>query len=284
MLKTRINRLVRAKKYTQAIEMVAEGAKLLLENGQGGSGTDLVMYLLEIYVEGSVKPEDDANSVLRLIQLLQVMSPAEPNLKDVITAMNNWSIENGQYKFGDPVLHNSIALKLMDAEMIYEAERYFILGTFESLTHYLKVVWSWFEQSETPLVDVGTFVMRITLNYLFIGNIKYAIDIQQQFIKLFIAKHPEVEYDLKTKALEGDDNASFNMYYFNDLPVLNMAQLLILTCQTGDAGLFQNLKEQYASVIQEYAEPLQFLGTEYFGIQTPRKVNLLQDMMSGLFN
>lgn len=282
LLKTRVSRLVRGRKYDEAARLVVEGASILLRHGQGGSGTDLVLYLLEIYTEAGKGA--DGEVVATLVQLLQLVSPAEPNLKDVVTAMNNWTIAHGSYKFGDPQLHNSIALKLLEAECAYEAERYFVLGTFESLEHYLQLMWSWFEQSDSPLEDVSTFALRVALNYLFIGNVKYAADIQQRFIKLFLDSgcSQDVAYELKEKPLP-DEKGPFRMYYFPQLPALNMAQLLLLACQTGHAALFQSLKEQYPDVAQQYAEPFQFLGAEYFGIETPRKVNLLQDMMSGLF-
>lgn len=277
-LRTIANRYVNSKSYTDAIQLISHGAQSFLTAGQGGEGTDLIFYLLEVYDLAEI-PVDDP-SVARLIPLLLLIAPEEPNLKDVVTGMNNWSIKFGGCKFGDARLHDAIATKLLDSGFIYEAERYFMLGTEESRKKYVDLLWQWFinavaTESPEPEVVVGDFISRLILNYLFIANIDFATRSRDQFITNMMSSFPSITAEFLKK---GD---SCEMWYFPDVPELNFLQLLLFTCQTKDKTLFLRLKEQYAKFVQKYKFPLEFLGQEYFGIMAPRQSNLLQDMMAG---
>lgn len=277
-LRTIANRYVNSKSYEDAIQLITHGSQSFLTAKQGGEGTDLIFYLLEVYDMAKIKVDD--SSVARLVQLLVLIDPTEPNLKDVVTGMNNWSIKFGECKFGDPHLHNAIAMKLLDAGFVYEAERYLMLGTSESLTKYVDLLWNWFLDAvtdDTVSTVVGDFISRLIFNYLFIVNIDFAVKARDQFINKFITKFPNFETEIISK---GED--IFKMWYFNKLPELNFLQLLILVCQTKDKTLFLNLKEQYSNYINKYQSQLDFLGQEYFGIIPPRQSNFLQDMMAGL--
>lgn len=278
-LRTIANRYVNSKSYPDAIQLITHGAQSFLSAKQGGEGTDLIFYLLEVYDLAAMAVDD--TSVARLIQLLVLINPQEPNLKDVVTGMNNWSIKFGDCKFGDAHLHNAIASKLLEAGFVYEAERYFMLGTTESRDKYVDLLWEWFTQSvEDGEGDASTmaadFLGRLILNYLFIVNIDFAVKSKDQFITKLMKEFPQLEAEILEK---GD---SFKMWYFPQIPELNFIQLLLLTCQTKDKTLFLKLKEQYASISTKYQSQLEFLGQEYFGIVAPRQSNLLQDMMSGL--
>lgn len=283
-LRTIANRYVRAKSYELAIELVSQGASSLLKAKQGGSGTDLIFYLLEIYDLAEITVDD--NSVSRLIQLLVLVEPTEPNMKDVVTGMNNWSIKFSGYKFGDPYLHNVIALKLLEGEHIYEAERYFMLGTHDSMNRYFELIWDWFTQAveeddgKTHLDIVGDFFSRLVLNYLFISNIKFANEVRDKFLKKLVATYPDIKYETITKSIPNEED-DFKMFYFVTLSELNFLQLLILACQTKQKGLFQTLSEHYKDISNKYKPQLEFLGQEYFGIQAAKQSNFLQDMMSG---
>lgn len=269
-LRTIANRYVRSKSYQDAIDLISHGAQAFLVAKQGGSGTDLVFYLLEVYDIAEVKVSDA--SVSRLVQLLVAIDPQEPNLKDVVTGMNNWSVKFGECKFGDPYLHNAIGSVLIEGGYAYEAERYLMLGPHDSVKKYIELIWDWFCQ-EDDVQSVGDFLSRLIFNYLFISNVAYAYEARDKFLQLFIEKHsPKVDIVEKN---------GFKMYYFNDYADLNFLQLLLLTCQTKDADLFNNLKEHYAGSTSKYASELEFLGQEYFGIVARRQTNFLQDMMAG---
>ncbi|CCK72959.1 protein GET4 KNAG_0M01060 [Huiozyma naganishii CBS 8797] len=278
-LRAVINRYVNRAEYAEAVELAAGGAELLLKAGQGGSGADLVFYLLEVYDVAGVAVDDA--SVARLVQLLVLLDATDPTLKDVATGMNNWSVKHGECPFGDPRLHNAVAAKLLEAGLVYESERYMLLGTEESLEKYVDLLYGWFEDAGSDAL-AGDFVSRLVFNYLFIGNVKFALRSSQQFLTRYVDSGAAGTVDTITKDIGGDSGEStFTMLYFADHMELNFLQLVLLTCMTKNRDLFATLKQQYADCAKEYSTQLQVLGQEYFGITAPKQANFLQDMMSG---
>lgn len=272
-LRTIANRYVRAKKYDESIDLISHAAGAFLRSKQGGSGSDLIFYLLEVYDLASVPCND--SSVSRLIQLLVLVDGQEPNLKDVVTGMNNWSVKHSEYKFGDPYLHSAIATKLLEGGYTYEAERYLVLGTHDSMKRYVDLLWDWYQQSgeDSSFPD---FISRMIFNYLFIFNIEYALEGSKELLKRFTNHKTDVKFELTEKG-------PYKMDYFSSWESLNFLQLLIIACQTQETILFQNLKSQYSTLANKYNSELQFLGQEYFGIKVEKPINFLQDMMSGFF-
>lgn len=197
-LRTIANRYVRSKSYEHAIELISQGALSFLKAKQGGSGTDLIFYLLEVYDLAEVKVGDV--SVARLVRLIAELDPSEPNLKDVITAMNNWSIKFSEYKFGDPYLHNTIGTKLLEGGFVYEAERYFMLGTHDSMIKYVDLLWDWLCQvDKVEDSTVAEFFSRLIFNYLFICNISFAHESKEIFLKgLLRSSNPSMRRLKKT--------------------------------------------------------------------------------------
>ncbi|SCU79326.1 LANO_0A05864g1_1 [Lachancea nothofagi CBS 11611] len=270
-LRTIANRYVRSKNYNDAIDLITQGALALLTAKQGGSATDLIFYLLEVYDVAEISVSEV--SVARLVQLLANIDPEEPNVKDVVTGMNNWSIKFGSCKYGDPYLHAVIGSKLADGGHVYEAERYLVLGTHDSVDQYISLLWDWYTQSG-DIKTAGDFFSRPIFNYLFIGNLQNAYAVKEKFLRKFI-EYTGAKFETVTKN-------GFEMFYFDDYADLNFLQLLILTCQTKNADLFKNLKVHYAGSIEQYSSQLEYLGQEYFGIKIQKPVNFMQDIMSGL--
>ncbi|CDO96297.1 unnamed protein product [Kluyveromyces dobzhanskii CBS 2104] len=270
-LRTIANRYVRGKKYDESIDLITYAAGAFLKSKQGGSGTDLIFYLLEVY-ELAETPCNDS-SVSRLIQLLVLVGSEEPNLKDVATGMNNWSVKHSNYKFGDPYLHSAIASKLLEGGFTYEAERYLVLGTHDSVKRYVDLLWDWYKQSgdDSSFPD---FISRLIFNFLFIFNIEYALEGSRELLQRFTEYKPDAKFDTLEKG-------QYQVKYFTNYESLNFLQLLIVACQTKETVLFQNLKSQYPNLANKYTNELQFLGQEYFGIRVEKPVNFLQDMMSG---
>lgn len=269
-LRTIANRYVRSKSYDHAIELINQGALSFLKAKQGGSASDLIFYLLEVYDVADVKV--DETSVGRLAQLLVMVDSNEPNLKDIATGMNNWSIKHSDYKFGDPTLHNVIGSKLLDGGLVYEAERYFMLGTHESVTKYVQLMYEWFAQGD-DVSRVADYFSRLIFNYLFIKNLSYAYIAKDMFLDKFIEK-TQAKVDVI-------DKNGFKMYYFDEYSDINFLQLLLLTCQVNSKDLFLNLKEHYSDSSEKYKNEMAYLGQEYFDIVAPKQSNFLQDMMSG---
>lgn len=64
------------------MDLLASGAGLLLKAGQGGSGADLCVYLMEVYNKAEMKP-DVANKA-RLVSLLRSFPENEPGKKKFV--------------------------------------------------------------------------------------------------------------------------------------------------------------------------------------------------------
>jgi hypothetical protein len=84
-LRTIASRYVRQSNYDAAIDILASGARSLLEAGQGGSGGDLCKFLLEIYNKAEIKP--DASSKAKLLTLLRSFPAGEPTRKRFVNEM-----------------------------------------------------------------------------------------------------------------------------------------------------------------------------------------------------
>lgn len=90
--------------YDSAIDLLFNGAQLLLNADQGGSGGDLCMYLLDVYNKAELP--SDAKSKGRLITLLRCFPKGEPTRKRFVNEMVSWSAKNSEYPAGDPELHH----------------------------------------------------------------------------------------------------------------------------------------------------------------------------------
>lgn len=99
------SRYVKSSDYTSAISVLFGGAQLLLKAGQGASGGDLCLFLLDVYNKAELKP--DAASKGRLLTLLRAFPQDElPIKKKFVAEMVAWSARWGEYPAGDPELHH----------------------------------------------------------------------------------------------------------------------------------------------------------------------------------
>lgn len=101
--------------YESAVDLLYNGAQLLLNAGQGGSGGDLCMYLMEVYDKAELA--SDAKSKGRLITLLRCFPVGEPTRKRFMNETISWSSRNSEYPAGDPELHHVVGQILADGTM-----------------------------------------------------------------------------------------------------------------------------------------------------------------------
>jgi hypothetical protein len=76
----------------------------LLKAGQGGSGGDLSLFLLDVYNKAELKV--DGASRGRLFTLLRSFPAEEPTKKKFVGEAIAWSSKFGDYPAGDPELHH----------------------------------------------------------------------------------------------------------------------------------------------------------------------------------
>jgi hypothetical protein len=97
-------RYTKASNWAAATDILFNGAQALLQAGQGGSGGDLCIFLLEVYHKGEVKP--DAASKGKLLSLLRAFPKDEPTRKKFVNEMVGWSAKWGEFPAGDPEVHH----------------------------------------------------------------------------------------------------------------------------------------------------------------------------------
>lgn len=76
----------------------------LLKAGQGSSGSDVGVQLIDVYTKADKKV--DAGNKGKLLNLLRAFPQNEPTKKKYVTEMITWSGKVGEYPNGDPELHH----------------------------------------------------------------------------------------------------------------------------------------------------------------------------------
>jgi hypothetical protein len=97
-------RYTKAQDWENATSILYTGALALLQAGQGGSGGDLCILLLDVFNKAEVKP--DAGSKGKLLGLLRAFPKDEPTKKKFVGEMVGWSAKYGEYPAGDPEIHH----------------------------------------------------------------------------------------------------------------------------------------------------------------------------------
>lgn len=242
----------------------------MFKAGESGGGSDLVLYLISTYELADVPV--DATSRARLLRILAVVKPEEPNLKKIAKEITAWTSKHGSgMPLGDPELHHVLGVKFVAADEAYEAEKHLLVGTKDSPTVLAQLLYEWYSESEDPR-QAPLFLSRGVFGYLSLENIRDALEVTKKYVSLLQASG---SFTL--------ESATDGIVIFDDLPLLNFLQLLIPTCQYRSAEMYRKLQSRYASDISDidaWAPALAQLAQQYFGIAPPRSNNMLQDLMS----
>lgn len=118
------SRHLKSSNHKAAVDVLAGGAQLLLEAGQGGSGGDLCLYLMEVYRAAGTRV--DAASKGRVLGLLRAFPRGEPTRKRFVGEVVAWSAKMGEYPAGDPELHHvcgGLLAEGMSARRLWREER-----------------------------------------------------------------------------------------------------------------------------------------------------------------
>ena len=96
-----VARYLKSSDYKSAADVLSNGALLLLNAGQGGSGGDLAMMLLnDVYIKGEYECNKENKD--RLLEVLHAFPKTEPTRKRFVQEMINWSGKHGEIERGDP--------------------------------------------------------------------------------------------------------------------------------------------------------------------------------------
>lgn len=282
-VRTITNRYVKAKQYSDAIDLLYQAASILAAKSEYASATDLIIYLLAVYSEAGITCDAAHKEYkMKLIELVSQLPQTDPALADLAKKATNWSQENTDNKFGDADLHHLFGLKFLGAirkstatndeksKLFAIAELHCVLGTSETRDAYCQFLYDvWAINGGDP----GIFMARGVLNYGYLENVTFAQEFVHQFIKL-----------IGTKEFKEEGEISYNENY----PLCNFAQLLVLTLAKEEAGSkFLKLLEHYKPSLEkaQLVAPVEYLGKTYFQLKLGNTggQNMFANMMGGLF-
>ncbi|OAA58960.1 DUF410 domain containing protein [Niveomyces insectorum RCEF 264] len=268
-------RHIKAANWPAAIDILYNVAQALLKAGQGGSGGDLGIFLVDVYKQAELAP--DAANKGRLLTCLRLFDSEEPTRKKYITEMIAWSAKFGDFPAGDPELHHVVGSLYAEEHDAYEAERHLLTGTKDSPAVLARMEFAWYEQDDAHTAPL--YAARAVLPYLLVANLRAANESFRVFTSALSSAHPGL-------SVQDVSSASADARVFPSLPLLNFLGLLLLAVQRGNADLFRQLTSKYATQLREadsWKEALELIGEMYFNIQRPRQSNPLFDMMGNLF-
>ncbi|KAI9489591.1 hypothetical protein BDB00DRAFT_962183 [Zychaea mexicana] len=278
MYRTVARRYNKQQKYTKAIHLLHDGAVSLMQHEQFASGSDLANYMLDTYNLGAVTV--DEKSLDRVVELLSLYPSDEPGRKMYIHNAFSWTQKHGEYREGDPELHDYVGTMFFHEERYAPAEEHLLVGTDHSAETLGKVAASWaqVENATSP----GLFIARVVFQLLAMKNVHHATLAYTQFIEE--ANPATTGTEAKVRRAPADEPETEPVYSDS---WLNFARLVLLTVQRDAVDLFRQLRESYKPMCQEqkgFDELLDDIGEVFFNIPRPRKQgNMLQDLMSSLF-
>ncbi|KAK4501212.1 hypothetical protein PRZ48_007019 [Zasmidium cellare] len=273
-LRTIANRYVKSQDWSAAVDLLSNGASMLLKAGQGGSGSDLCIYLMEVYQKAEMKA--DVGNKARILGLLRSFPPNEPSKKKFVTGIVEWSSKHSEFPAGDPELHHVIGTLYAEEGEPYDAERHLTLGTSDSAAIFADLEYTWYSSDEPS--TASHYAARAVFPYLLIGNTRAANKALLLFTSKLSTSHPGL-------GVQSISSPSSDIRIYPSLPLLNFLGLLLLAIQRGSADLLKQLKTHYAAHLKEvphWEEPLLQIGEMYFGIKIPSQSNPMFDMMSSM--
>ncbi|KAJ7220284.1 hypothetical protein GGX14DRAFT_434046 [Mycena pura] len=280
--RTFASRYMKSAQYDTAIDVLFQSAKELFKAGQSGSGVDLTGFLLEVYEAKGETVTDESRG--RLTQLIALSGSEGAWRKTVIDKSVLWSAKSGSCPAGDSELHHYIGELLYKEGSFEAAEPHLLASNKRDSARILAemfIEWS----AANSYSSCGAFAVRGTLPYLLNGNILGA----RTFITHFVTAVPRAS---DTPMQAGDDE----VILVNE-PIVNFAQLAVLTCQRAQGERNKAVRESWVRLCGTYQSKGGVLATPevrqalteismlYFALSPPRGhgANPLGDMLSSMF-
>jgi len=277
---------VKAGQYDVAIDVLFQSARELLKNGQAGSGLDLAIFLLEVYDQKGEPVSDESRG--KITQLIALTGPEGAWRKTLIDKSIAWTVKHGPYPAGDPELHHYVGELLYKEGNFEVAETHLLAsGTRDSARLLAEMFMQW---TTAPGGTPGTFALRGTLPYLQNGNILAA----RTFITHFTSSAGKT---LSLSSGQPSIAVGSDEVVLTKDPVLNFAQMAVLTCQRANGDSNKVVRESWIRLcgtyqnrggilsLPEIRKVLHEIGTLYFALPQPRgqPANPFGDMLSSLF-
>ncbi|KAI8997849.1 hypothetical protein BDB01DRAFT_846452 [Pilobolus umbonatus] len=272
MYRTVARRYNKQEQYKSSIRLLHDGAILLLQHKQYGSGSDLANYMLETYKLVPIPVDEE--SLDRVVEILSLLPAKDAGRKQYISNAFRWATTNNES------LHDYVGTLFYYEKNYTSAEEHLLQGTDHSAEILGKVAYDWAKQENAQWK--GVYLARIVLQYLASKSIHHAHLAYNSFIS---AGPQPTAGESQVKKAPADSFTPVPVY--ND-PWINFIQLVLLTVQRDAAPLFTDLRSKYEELYDQeknFVELLNDIGFIFFNIPKPKKQgNMIQEMMASLFS
>ncbi|KAL7752698.1 hypothetical protein RI367_001700 [Sorochytrium milnesiophthora] len=290
MYLTVCRRYVKQKKITEAVELLLTGAKLLCSHKQYTSALELGNVIFDTWSEEGVAVSD--SNLEMVFELLAAFPGDTKERTELGRAALKWTSKHGEFSSGEPALHHQLGVMAYEAKQYTQAQQHFLQGNVDSAESLAVVMIS----RATQEMAEGTFAagydrvagmgLLPVLQYLVTKRIAHA----HRFFSTFTKALVELDPSLKATTVPSSVSSTNTVTVYT-ASVLNLAQLVLYTCQRGGMagrGYVMLCKEYTQGKIPEgdpAAQLLEKIGEVYFQLppRRPQQANILQDLMSSLF-
>jgi len=278
MLHSVSQRYVKQRKINDAIHLLHNGAKSLLNYDQEGSAFDLFKRLIHIYNNENVIVTEE--SVGRLIDILNSFKSINQFTDDAMKLSISWSIKNGKNQFGDQSIHHAYGLKCLKEKKYYNAESHFVFGNLDSAKALGIMEYQW--STEKYSEDYGYFISRAVLQYLAIKKLSHA----RTCLSSFCDK-------IKTNIKNEDEKSKIIVHNTNNVDIyssslLNFCQVLILIIERENTiNHFQQVCQKYQDILINtdpfLSELVDHIAEIFFNIKKQKPHNMFEDLINSIF-
>lgn len=263
MYRTLYFRYLGQKKYSELLDLLYNGATVLLQHEQHSSGADLGILFVNVLTRSETEPSPDYFQ--KITSLLSIMRPTRPLRDTFVQNALRWSTKGTDYKTGHPDLHKKIARVFWREKNYIMARQHFIYSTDGSGCAAMLVE---LHEQRGYTNEIDLFIAQAVLQYLCLQNKATA----QEAFNSYTSRHPKIN--------------SGPPYL---LPLLNFLYFLLKTIDSGKLAVFTVLCEQYQISLNRdpcYRQYLDKIGQLFFNVPPPRPRNqgLFGSILRSFFN
>ncbi|XP_015122743.1 Golgi to ER traffic protein 4 homolog [Diachasma alloeum] len=253
------------KRYADLLELLYNGAMLLLQRDQHASGADLGILFIDVLNRSQT--ERTKVYFEKITNLFSIMKQGTPERETFLHNALGWSLKHTSYKWGHPDLHKLIAEVFWQEKNYTLAKQHFIYSHDGAGCAAMLVE---IHQQRGYSNEVDLFIAQVVLQYLCLRNASAA----QEALDSYTSRHPKI------------NNGPPYL-----LPLLNFLSFLLKTIQLCSHEMFLILCEQYHLSLNRdpsYRIYLEKIAQLFFNAPAPRPKrqglfgNLLESLFVGL--
>ena len=277
VLKSQVARKKSRKKYKEAAKMASDGCSILLQHQCSDSATDLGQQMLELYTEADIKEsEETLATVLGICKAYPVDDIVAQST--LIKAAIKWSKKTGEFRHGNPLLHNLCAEVYTRHHMYDKAQPHFLRGDQPEAFATMLRQWSsqGYASEQVPTQKKRTGCLSPIPSPTLIKPLLQDLFLARAILGLLALRNMRDANTLYSEVTKSITELT---------PMHNFLRFLLLVLERDAAPLFQDLRKRYAPTIERDSSLNMFLDAiaqTYYNIKPMS--NPLADMMKGLMS